>query len=130
MVITDTIGDMLNTIKNGSLVGKSNVKISHSKLNLNILKVLKQYKFIKDYIVEKDKTNEKFNIIKVFLYKNRNVMFKRISKPGRRLYTPYTDLKMVKSGLGISILSTSKGIMSNVDAYNNKLGGEILCVIF
>lgn len=104
------------------------VTVPHSTIKENILKVLKGYGFIESY---ETLTEGSFKVLQIELKTDRqDINFRRISKPGQRIYTKTTDLKTVKSGLGMKILSTSKGIMSNMEAKKQKLGGEIICEIY
>lgn len=125
---TDPIADLLTRIRNGQRAHHERVTVPHSTIKENILKVLQSKGFIEDFETVKV---DGFNVLHINLKTDRNdINFRRISKPGQRIYTKTTDLKTIKSGLGITILSTSKGIMSNMEAKKQKLGGEILCEIY
>ncbi|MBI4235661.1 30S ribosomal protein S8 [Candidatus Peregrinibacteria bacterium] len=125
---TDPIADLLTRIRNGQKAHHERVTVPHSTIKENILKVLQNKGFIENYETAKEGN---FNVLQIALKEDRsNINFRRISKPGQRIYTKTTDLKTVKSGLGITILSTSKGIMSNMEAKKQKLGGEVICEIY
>lgn len=125
---TDPIADLLTRIRNGQKAHHETVTVPHSTIKENILKVLKGHGFIESY---ETVNAENFKVLQIELKTDRrDINFRRISKPGQRIYTKTTDLKTVKSGLGMKILSTSKGIMSNIEAKKQKLGGEIICEIY
>jgi small subunit ribosomal protein S8 len=126
--MTDPIADLLTRIRNAEMANHLKVSIPHSKEKESILNVLKKYKYISDYKIEE----KKFKNIIVDLEEDKKskTFYKRISTPGQRMYIKSTDIKPIKSGLGISIISTSKGIMSNIEAKKSKLGGELLCEIW
>lgn len=122
--------DLIIRIKNGYLAKKESVVANYSRLNCEILKKLKQFNFIKDFIVE----GEKIKQLTVYLnYNGSEPVFtdlKIYSKPGRRWYCSFKDLKPVFGGLGLSILSTSRGILTDKEAKNLKIGGELLFSIW
>lgn len=125
---TDPIADLLTRIRNGQQAHHEKVHAPYSKVKENILKVMKKMKFIDDYVVEKD---GKFQTLQITLNPERtDITIKRISKPGQRIYAKNNELKVIKNGLGIRILSTPKGIMSNLEAKKQNLGGEILCELY
>jgi len=132
MTLTDPIGDMFSRIRNGQMRSLNSVDIPSSNFRQNILKILKNEGFIKDYYIEKsqnNKTNLKINL----KYYEGNPVIKeitRISKPGRRVYSRANSIPKVMNGLGLAILSTPKGVMSDVEARKNNLGGEIICRVF
>ncbi len=122
--------DLIIRIKNGYLAGKDKVNIPYSRYKESILKKLKELKFVKDYQIIGDVKKE---IVVELLYKNKAPALTDIkiySKPGRRYYVSYRELKPVLSGLGYSILSTSKGILTNIEAKKLKIGGELLFEIW
>lgn len=126
---TDPIADLLTRIRNASRIHHATTHVPHSKVKENILKVLKEKGFISDYKVETDKKN--FKSILVTLNENRSdITLKRVSSPGQRIYIKNGGLKTIKSGLGITIISTSKGVMTNLEAKKQNLGGELLCEIY
>lgn len=129
--MTDPIADLLTRIRNANKMHHEKVSIPSSTLKLNILKVLKEEGFIADYVVIEDK---KQNVIEVTLkYNNNQAVIKglrRISKPGLRKYTDVENLPKVLHGLGIAIISTSKGVMTDSEARKQKVGGEVLAYIW
>jgi len=126
---TDPIADLLTRIRNASRAHHVTAHVPHSKLKENVLKVMKEMNFISDYKIETDKKN--FKSLSVTLNENRpDITLKRVSSPGQRIYIKNEDLKPIKSGLGITIISTSKGVMTNLDAKKQNLGGELLCEIY
>ena len=135
MVLTDTIADMLTTIRNGLLVQKEKVQTPFSKVKSNILKVLTEEGYIKDYkIINETKAIKKIEIVlSLFLIKPIFSTIKKISKvskPGRKVYTKIKKLPSYYNGYGVTIVSTSKGIMTDKKARRSNLGGEILCQVF
>ena len=132
MTLTDPIGDMFSRIRNGQMRSLNSVDIPSSNFRINILEILKSEGFIKDYYIEKSENN-KINIkINLKYYEGNPVIkeIKRISKPGRRVYSRATSIPRVMNGLGLAILSTPKGVMSDTEARKNNLGGEIICRVF
>ena len=132
MNINDPIGDMITRIRNAHLRGKDYVDSPSSNLRINILDVLKDEGFIKGYS-KTDYDNGKSEVqIELKYYDGKPVIkeINRVSKPGRRVYSSVKGMNLVKNGLGISILSTPKGVMSDRSARTNNVGGEILCIVF
>ena len=132
MAFNDSLSDMLARIKNAHKANKAFTSCYKSKLNINVLSVLKDEGYIRDF---KDVELRKgINNIKIDLkyYNGTPVIkrIKRISKPGIRVYSKINDLQKSFGGLGISILSTPKGVMSDQKARDNNVGGEILCEVF
>ena len=127
--MTDPIADLLTRIRNAQKAGNDSLFIPFSRTKLAIAKKMQEKGFLKN-IVEKDDGKFKEIMIELDLERDHPVTLLRVSKPGQRIYKGAKDLKTVKSGLGIEILSTSKGIMNNYEAYNQKIGGEILCQIY
>lgn len=125
--MTDPVADMLTRIRNGARAGHTKVDIPASKIKANICKVLKEEGFIKNFkIVAAD---ERLNI-RVGVKENAIVGIQRVSKPGLRVYKGYKEMPRVLSGLGVSIVSTSAGIVSSRKAKAMKLGGEVLCNVW
>lgn len=124
---SDPIADMLTTIRNGSAAKKKIVVVPLSKIKTEVLKILKEHGFIEKFQVE-EKT------IKVYLryYKNKSVVLniKRISKPGVRIYAKAENVPMVLRGYGLTILSTSQGLMTDKEARKKSIGGELICQIY
>lgn len=127
----DVIGDFLTSIRNGLMVGKSFVVCPHSKLKEDVAHILQEEGFIRNFTVEGDSIKKS---IKVFLkyVDNESVIHEivRVSTPGRRCYTAANNLQPVIGGLGISILSTNKGVITNKQAKDLSVGGEILCTVW
>ena len=132
MAFVDPIGDMITRIRNGQMRMLSNVKIPSSKFRVKILDILKQEGYIADYKILKD-TENKSNFSVNLKYTNGQPVIKqirRVSKPGRRIYAKATSIPKIQNGLGLAIVSTSHGIMSDNDARNKNIGGEIICRVF
>jgi small subunit ribosomal protein S8 len=132
MTLTDPIGDMFSRIRNGQMRSLDSIDVPSSNFRQNILEILKNEGYIKDYYLEKSKNN-KINLkINLKYYEGDPVIkeIKRISKPGRRIYSRANSIPRVMNGLGLAILSTPKGVMSDTDARKNNLGGEIICRVF
>ena len=131
MTFVDPIGDMLTRIRNGQMRSLNKIQIPYSNFRQKILEVLKKEGYIINFNIE---SSEKIKTISVDLkyYEGQPVIkeIKRVSKPGRRVYSRATSIPKVLNGLGLAILSTSKGVMSDVEATKNNLGGEIICRIF
>ena len=124
---TDPIADLLTRIRNASKANLSSCTIPYSKLKENILKILLEKKFIAKY----EKVENKFPELLVQLEENKEMTLKRVSKPGQRIYVKKDDLKRpLISGLGLRIVSTSKGLMTSEQAYKQDLGGEIICEVY
>ncbi|NPA17217.1 30S ribosomal protein S8 [Persephonella sp.] len=136
-MIVDPIADMLARINNAIKARKSEVYIPHSKIKEKIAEILKREGYIEDYTVseENKKGNQGTLIIKLKYLGPRNTKpviqgLRRVSKPGLRKYTDVKNIPYVRKGLGIAILSTNKGILTDAEARKEKVGGEILCYIW
>ena len=129
--MTDPITDMLNQIRNAQAVGKTEVLIPLSKIKNEIAVILSKEGFIGEV---KKATKGKIKVLKINLKYEAEVPaitgFKRVSKPGQRIYQGTSEIKKVHGGYGISIISTSKGLMTNKDARYKKLGGEVICQVW
>ncbi|MEK7541195.1 MAG: 30S ribosomal protein S8 [Patescibacteria group bacterium] len=129
--MTDPITDMLNQIRNAKAVEKQEVFISLSKAKYEVAKILAQEGFIGEV---KKAVKGKIKSMKIILKYNEGVSrisnLRRISKPGQRIYAKVSEIKRVKGGYGISIISTSKGLMTNKEAHKLKLGGEVICEVW
>ena len=132
MSFTDPIADMITRIRNAQLRTLESVSIPSSKFRARILDVLKEEGYISDYKFLSDAKNKGSLIINLKYYNGLPVIkeIRRISKPGRRIYTKADSIPKIKSGLGIAIVSTSMGIMSDNDARSKNIGGEIICKVF
>jgi small subunit ribosomal protein S8 len=129
--MTDPITDMLNQIKNAQAVGKTEILVPLSKIKNEIAMILSKENFVGEV---KKAAKEKIKVLKISLKYNNELPaisgFKRISKPGQRIYQGVSGIRKVHGGYGISIISTSKGLMTNKDARKQKLGGEIICQVW
>lgn len=132
MSINDPVGDLITRIRNAQMRQHSSLVAPASKLRGRVLDVLADEGYIRGYArVEKDGEKPFFEIALKY-YESAPVIrnIKRISKPGRRVYSSVTDLPSVRNGLGISIVSTPKGVMSDVAARDANVGGEVLCEVY
>ncbi len=130
--MTDPIADMLTRIRNGIMVNREAVNIPSSRIKVGIAEVMKKEGFIKDF---KNVPNENQGMLRVYLKYgplNQKVIsyIKRESKPGRRVYKGVEDIGKVLNGIGISIFSTSRGILSNKECREHKVGGELICTVW
>ena len=133
MNMTDPIADMLTRIRNGLQAGHKTASIPASKMKVEIAKILKQEGYILDYTVEGESAKDKvINIILKYDVEGKKVIsgLKRISKPGLKVYAKSNDVPRVLNGLGIAIISTSKGLMTDRDARKAKLGGEVVAYVW
>ena len=132
MTFTDPIGDMFSRIRNGQLRSLNSIDIPSSNFRQNILKILKNEGYIKDYFIKKTENNKITLKINLKYYEGFPVIkeIKRISKPGRRIFSSADSLPKINNGLGIAIVSTPKGVMTDIDARKQKVGGEIICKVF
>ena len=132
MSLADPIGDMLTRIRNAQLRTLYNVKIPNSKFRAKILDVLKQEGYISNYKLLSDTKNKNSLVVDLKYYNGMPVIkeIKRVSKPGRRIYAKASSIPKIQNGLGLAIVSTSKGIMSDTDARTKNIGGEIICRVF
>ena len=132
MTLVDPIGDMLTRIRNGQMRSLNKINIPFSNFRLKILEVLKKEGYIIDFNIDNGEKKIKFLSVDLKYYEGQPVIkeIKRVSKPGRRVYSRATSIPKVLNGLGLAILSTSKGVMSDSDAIKNNLGGEIICKVF
>ena len=132
MVVTDTIADMLTRIRNANQMRYQEVSVPASNLKISLAKILKDEGFIEDYKVNDDNVQGTIEItLKYGKNKERVITgLKRISKPGLRVYAKSTEIPKVLNGLGIAIISTSHGVMTDKEARKQQLGGEVLCYIW
>ena len=131
MSLSDPIGDMIARVKNAQARNHKNVTLPSSKFKTQIANILKNEGFIRDF-----KVNDENNISVLSLelkYHSGNPVinaFERVSKPGRRIFSSADSLPKINNGLGIAIISTPKGVMTDIDARKNRVGGEIICKVF
>jgi small subunit ribosomal protein S8 len=132
MSMTDPLADMLTRIRNGSKAKFEKVDVPSSKLKREVAKILKEEGFIKNFKVVTD--DDRHEIIRIFLKYDINrkgiIHIKRMSKPGRRVYVGSDHIPSVMSGLGLSILSTPKGLLTDKSAKKANVGGEVLCYVW
>lgn len=132
MAFTDPLGDLLSRIRNAQRARLETVASPSSKLRVNVLEVLKREGYIRDYALAKTGTGQDEVSVELKYFEGNPVIreVSRVSTPGRRVYTKITDLPRVYNGLGISILSTPRGVMSDKEARVANVGGEVLCQVF
>ena len=132
MAMTDPVGDLLTRIRNGQLRGLGKIKSPNSRLRARLLDVLKEEGFIRDYTEVELKTGKRELEIELKYHEGQPVIreLKRVSTPGRRVYTSVKDLKPHRQGLGVSIVSTPQGVMTDTHAREKNVGGEVLCQVF
>jgi small subunit ribosomal protein S8 len=131
MAVTDPIGDLLTRIRNGQLRGTAKIKSPNSRLRTRLLDVLQEEGFIRGY-AEVEFQGRRELEIELKYHEGRPVIreLKRVSTPGRRVYAAVTDLKPHRQGLGVSIVSTPQGVMTDSTAREKNVGGEVLCQVF
>ena len=130
-MVTDPIADMLTRIRNANVMRYKEVEVPASKIKNEIARILKEEGFISDYKIKKNNIQD--NIVLYLKYSGKERVItglKRISKPGLRVYAKADEIPTVLSGLGIAIISTSKGMMTDKDARKASLGGEVLAYIW
>ena len=126
-MMTDPVADMLTRVRNANSAGLSKVDMPASKIKANICKVLKEEGFIKNFkVLVKDGQLT----LRVGLKENSIIGIQRVSKPGLRVYKGYREMPRILSGLGVSVVSTSQGVVSSRKAKSMKLGGEVLCNVW
>jgi len=132
MTISDPIGDLLTRIRNAQRVGKKDLISPHSTARANVLNVLTAEGYIRGFSVVKSESGRDELKVELKYLEGQPVIrtIERVSKPGRRVYSSIKDLKLVSNGLGINILSTSEGVMSDVQARKKMVGGEVICTVF
>jgi small subunit ribosomal protein S8 len=130
-MLTDPLGDMLTRIRNAQLRGLQKTQCPASKLRARVLEVLQSEGYIRGFL-EVEKSGKRDLEIELKYFDGRPVIrdIERVSTPGRRVYSAVKDLKPIRNGLGISILSTPKGVMSDAAARDANVGGEVLCQVF
>ncbi len=131
MSMNDPLGDLLARIRNAQMRNKSKVSSPNSRLRESVLGVLKNEGYIRDYtVVERDGRSEIEIELKYFDGEPVIREIERVSKPGRRVYTSVKNMPRINNGLGVTIVSTPKGVMADHDARDANVGGEILCTVF
>ncbi len=132
MMMNDPIGDMLTRIRNAQMRGKSTVSTPASKLRAWVLDVLANEGYIRGYERNATDNGQGELVISLKYFEGTPVIrtIKRVSKPGRRVYMGVQDIPVVRNGLGVSIVSTPKGVMSDAAARSANVGGEVLCTVF
>ena len=132
MSFADPIGDMITRIRNAQLRALNNVTIPSSKFRVRVLDVLKREGFISNYKPLSGNDNKESLLVDLKYNNGLPVIkeIKRVSRPGRRIYAKADSIARIQNGLGLAIVSTSKGIMSDTDARTKNIGGEIICRVF
>ncbi|MCK5675643.1 MAG: 30S ribosomal protein S8 [Verrucomicrobia bacterium] len=132
MVLTDPIADMLTRIRNANMAEKKIVQMPHSKMKSEIARLLKSEGFIKDYTMENEDGKSVLNIFLKYTVEREPIILglRRISKPSCRKYVASDEVPRVLGGIGVAILSTSSGVMTDNDARQQKVGGEVLCYVW
>jgi small subunit ribosomal protein S8 len=135
MTTSDPIADMLTRVRNALIVGHPGVRVPSSKIKVAIVKILKDEGFVEDYYVTNEGTRSQLVIRLKYVgeRKRRHAVItglERVSKPGRRVYTRTSEIPWVRSGMGIAILSTPKGVLTGQQARRLGVGGEVLCYVW
>ena len=132
MSVNDPIADMLTRIRNACMVRHTTVAMPSSKMKVAIAEILKREGFIRDFQIEEGQPFDTIQITLKYTSDRRPVItgLKRVSKPGLRIYTGRADIPRVRNGLGLSILSTPKGVMAGHEAWQEHVGGEVLCYVW
>lgn len=132
MLLNDPVGDMLTRLRNASRAHHERVVFPSSKLKLEVLRVLKEEGFIADFLEHERRPQNEVTVTLKYGPERTPVLagIKRVSKPGIRRYVPVRDIPRVLGGLGISILSTSKGVMVDHEARKQNVGGELICTVY
>jgi len=131
MSLSDPVGDMLARIKNSQVRNRKKIELPSSKFKVKIVEVLKNEGYIVDFKVDDDEKKPNLEINLKYNLGNPVISnIERISKPGRRIFSSAESLPKINNGLGIAIVSTPKGVMTDVDARKQKIGGEIICKVF
>ena len=131
MSLNDPIGDMLARIKNSLLRNHKKVELPSSNFKIKIAEVLKNEGYINNYEVSSEENKFKLKIELKYNYGSPVISsIQRVSKPGRRIFSSAESLPKINNGLGIAIVSTPKGVMTDIDARKQKIGGEIICKVF
>ena len=131
MSLSDPIGDMIARVKNAQFRNHKKVDLPSSKFKVRIADILKNEGFIKDFSINNE-TNKSILSLELKYHSGNPVInnFERVSKPGRRIFSSAEGLPKINNGLGLAIISTPKGVMTDIDARKQKVGGEIICKVF
>ena len=132
MSLSDPIGDMIARVKNAQARNHKKVELPSSNFKTKIADILKNEGFIKDFKVNSDESNKSILSLELKYHSGNPVIsaFERVSKPGRRIFSSADSLPKINNGLGIAIISTPKGVMTDIDARKQRIGGEIICKVF
>ena len=131
MSLSDPIGDMIARVKNAQARNHKKVELPSSNFKIKIAEVLKNEGYIKNYIVLQEQNKFKLEIELKYNFGSPVISsIQRVSKPGRRIFSSADSLPKINNGLGIAIVSTPKGVMTDIDARKQKIGGEIICKVF
>jgi small subunit ribosomal protein S8 len=130
--VNDPIADMLTRIRNGGMARHVSVTMPSSKMKLAIAEILKREGFIRDYVVNEGQPSNTLVLNLKYTPDRKPVIngLRRVSRPGLRIYTSRDEIPRVRGGLGLSIISTPKGVMAGHDAWNAHVGGEVLCYVW
>ena len=134
-MITDPVGDMLTRIRNALMIGRTEVDVPVSKIKVEIARILQAEGYIESYVVGEEKPASMIHITLKYYGARRErrpviTHLERVSKPGRRVYSPRQELPRVMSGMGIAIVTTPKGVMTAQQARREGVGGEVLCYVW
>ena len=132
MSLSDPIGDMIARVKNAQSRNHKKVNLPSSNFKAKIADILKNEGFIRDFKINTDDNNKTVLSLELKYHSGNPVInaFERVSKPGRRIFSSADSLPKINNGLGIAIISTPKGVMTDIDARKQKVGGEIICKVF
>ena len=132
MSLSDPLGDMLTRLRNGQMAGLDSIAMPASRLRSNVLDVLQREGYIRGYFEEEMRAGVRELRVELKYDNGKPVIqeISRVSRPGRRIYSKIADLPKIYNGLGISILSTPRGVMSDTEARTANVGGEVLCRVF
>ena len=132
MVLTDPIADMLTRIRNANMAEKKSVQMPHSKMKSEVARILKSEGFIKDYTMENENGKSVLNLFLKYTIEREPIIqgLRRISKPSCRKYVTSVEVPRVLGGIGVAILSTSSGVMTDNEARKQNVGGEVLCYVW
>ena len=132
MAVTDPVADMLTRLRNAAMARHDNVSFSSSKMKVEIAQILKKEGFIANFDVVGDKTKQEMKVTLKYDEKGKSIIsgLERVSKPGMRVYIQRGDIPRVYGGLGIAVVSTSRGLMTGSRAYHQGIGGEFICKVW